>query len=286
MLSDVDQNLVGSASKLYRTLQCPASHWLAPDRAALNALIRAELYPHKTAGEFKAKLAEWEATTVHGTAGHTYLQFAVDSEADKSWVLNRIDKQHHEYLAKIDLTRVAGKYTSLYNREVALVYDVATDTAREVPMPDFGHREYGVLKDTEIPGTADAIIPGYRSLEVWDYKFGNKPVSPTDNVQLLQSALAVNRLMCVQATVFVLGIQQFDFDGVVKSTAWVVDKPVIDDYKEALSGVMEQARHVKEAVLNGQTPDTAPGDYCMFCESRPNCKSGRAHIKNHLWRKK
>src|SRR5690606_33214896 len=90
-------------------------------------------------------------------------------------------------------------------REVAFAHDAETGKVRLLTTSD---RDYGELKETETPGTADVVIAGYRTAEVFDYKTGRWPVpNPAQNAQLLHLAMCAVRSVAPEATQVVVGIQ-------------------------------------------------------------------------------
>jgi hypothetical protein len=243
--------LLGSASKLHRTIRCPASN-LLPQVAELSEKVI-------VAGN-------------RGTALHRYLQLAPESEEE---ALAAIPEQYHAEARTIPLSACAGTRTPPELREVAMVHNLETEECRQVICKD---REYGELADEDIPGTADVVIVGFRTAEIWDYKTGSYPVQPEDNYQLLDAALKTARTLARQATHIVCGIQQFKNRGrgekkklVPQTKATVVDRFDLDAHEHRAKKALALAREVKEAIDAGETPPVRKGPWCLFCPAKPGC---------------
>jgi hypothetical protein len=241
----------------------------------MRAILRKLLYSKLTDAEVEAKYKEWNRAGPRGTDGHLYLQYAVDGPTEKKHVLCSVDKEHQEFLKSINLKLIAGMKTPAHFREVAMIHNGETGECREVPTAD-GNREYGNMVEEDTPGTADVAIGGYRTLEVWDYKFGARPISAKGNYQLLHNALCFNRIYVPSASTVVLGIQQVAEDGSIENDVHVTDTATLAIFEKKLTEAQERAKRVKLAVLNGDTPEVWPDkkkgyDYCLFCKARPSC---------------
>lgn len=224
------KTLLGSASRLYRTLNCPASHHLPqvkePSEQALKAAER-------------------------GSRLHKLLE-----------EMNPDALSQDEFLKQFPPSDFVGLKAT--HRELALIYDTASDTVRVAG----ADRDYKIRQETDIPGTMDVVFQGFRTVEIWDYKFGEYPVKATQNNQLLHGALMMSKIL-PSATVFVLGIQQINSKG-MRNDVWVCDKFTLGVFESKLKRAQEKARRIQKKLE--VVPDKQKGwGYCRFCEARPVC---------------
>jgi hypothetical protein len=207
-----------------------------------------------------------------GHAVHKYLEIRPElADDDDTFSVGEIDERFHKYCRKIDIKQAAGYYTPLHYRELAMAYDVETRTARQLAVDDRGYHE-AKLKDTEIPGTADVVIPGFRTLEVWDYKTGKWPVpSGTDNAQLMFLALCAQKSVAPQATDIILGIQTLKGFGRIETDPGRADSFDLESFEEHLIATHSNAVEAAQIVKMGDTPRVFEGDHCRFCPARNHC---------------
>ncbi len=173
----------------------------------------------------------------------------------------------------IPLDRMAGTQTLFEFREIALKHDSATGNCNQIVCRD---REYGELKSEDIPGTADVVIPGYLTLEVWDYKTGKTPVDePSRNAQLIQLALAAVRTLAPRAKHVVVGLQTLKWfksgECRVEDKAAVLDRWALEEHEQRVRESMGVAKQAAEAIAAGTSPPVNPGPYCRWCPARLEC---------------
>lgn len=182
--------------------------------------------------------------------------------------LLQVPRNYHRYTRQIEHHKLAGRCTSKRLREVAMVHDAETGKCRLLSTSD---RDYGVLKPTETPGTADVVIAGFRTAEVWDYKTGRWPVPASGNPQLEHLALMAVRTVAPEATQVVVGIQTLASYGKVVTESAVVDTLSLDEHEAKVREAQERATRVQAQIEAGEEPDVYPGDHCMFCPAQPGC---------------
>lgn len=240
--------LLGSASKLHRSLECPAS----------------TLLPQTEKPFFVRRAGD------RGTAIHRFYQLAPD-EGFKA--LEEVPEQYHEECRRMKPEQFASRFTPLHHREQAFAYDAETGKMRDLDAGE--HRDYGELKETEIPGTFDVIVKGFGMAEVWDLKTGKTQVpAPEVNPQLLHGALAVSELVSPRADRFLLGIQNGpDQNGDLNNTTGLVDRWALDEHAGRIRLATRKARVVQAAIEAGEVPPVNPGSWCRFCDARKSCPS-------------
>lgn len=128
-----------------------------------------------------------------------------------------------------------------------------------------GARQYGDPKETSVPGTSDVIIQGYRTAEIWDYKFGRWPVAAKGNRQLLHLGLMLDRVVGPFDTIL-LGIWQHGEEDKVQ-----VCHDELLGFESLLRVSLAKALEAKQAIANGNEPPVRPGDWCKFCPAKPAC---------------
>src|SRR5690606_25618774 len=203
----VPTTLLGSASKLSRSLECPASVHLPQ----------------------KPKPPHVQKAGNRGKGIHRFLQLAPTEGVERA--LEDVPEQYHAFCRKLPLDKAAGRYTPLHRREMAFAHHGQTGDVRELACED---RDYGDLAREETPGTFDVVIAGYNTAEVWDYKTGKTPVPPPDvNPQLLHGALCVAETIAPRAERFVLGIQTI-VEGDIISNAAVVDRWALESHESRI----------------------------------------------------
>lgn len=144
--------------------------------------------------------------------------------------------------------------------EIKLVYDTATDTARQVDEAKYpGARNYGPCAWSEIPVTLDLVwdVPAFDGVVVRDLKTGKKDYAHRE--QLLVQALAASR-----------------FYGRKKARIgflWGRKTKCEADSLEMLDeAALEEASWEFAAVMAG-IPVARPltGQHCFFCPGRSVC---------------
>ncbi len=146
-------------------------------------------------------------------------------------------------------------------------------TAEE--LPTYEKRDYGKLLKTDIPGTADVIVKGFQTLEVWDYKFGNHPVSPKDNAQLTHLAMMAKKTIAPWAQYIVAGIQQQPKGKDMRASSTLLDLFDLDAHEERVQIALAKAKGVEETLAAGEEPEVFPGAWCRWCPAKPACPAMR-----------
>jgi CRISPR/Cas system-associated exonuclease Cas4 (RecB family) len=230
--------LLGSASVLHRSIECPASQHLPQERV---------VEPH-------VQEAADRGTCIHGA-----LEKGSAEGADTRW------KEECEKVLKWNYVGAIGARCM---RELSLVHNGESGKCRLTTKED---RDYGELLPTDTPGTADVIIQGYRMAEVWDYKTGRTRVAPPgENPQLLHLALCASRIVAQNATHFIVGIQTIQKTQ-IKTEAALVDLFTLEAHEERLRKAQELAREVIKAIEAGEQPQVRTGPWCRYCDAKPAC---------------
>lgn len=238
--------LLGSASGLHRSLECPASIHLGPKRED----------PPGEAAE-------------RGHRIHSFLEHAPE---DLEKALEHAGK-NRKTCEKIDISETAGYYTTPGLRELKLVYNTESDSSRLVEVR--GNRAYGDLSPGDVPGTADVVILGFHNVEVWDYKTGRVPVFAENNTQLLHLGLMVSQTIAPHAERFTLGIQQLQSYGKWSNSVWEVDKFDLDEHKEKMRKSLDRSKKALKLVDEGKDPVVNRGDWCDYCPAQKHCPAWR-----------
>lgn len=236
--------LLGSASKLHRSLACPASVHLPvgrelPERA-------------KKAGE-------------RGTALHTVGEL-LGAGKTIAEALAGIPAEHRKEAGRLDWSHYPGLVPHA-KREIAFAHHGVTGDVR-VLGESIG-REYVVEDPHETPGTMDVVIPGYRVVEVYDLKTGRTPVPPAgENPQLLHGALCAVESICPSASQAVVGIATLD-KGVVRVTDQAtVTREDLARHEQRIVHAQRVALRVVEQLQAGAKPEVSPGSHCKYCPAR------------------
>ena len=239
------KTLLGSASILDRTLECPASN-LLPQTAPLHPNAKA-------AGDF-------------GTAVHAVLE-GVEP-----------DPQYKEELKDLPIGATVAPYAmGKEDRELAMVWR-GEDGKCEVLGNGLG-RDYGVLGPKDVTGTGDVVLTGYKAVEVWDYKTGKTIPDPAESAQLKHLAMMAVKALRPNAEVVVAGFQRVRIDGrkkqadrwVVKDEVTVLTRVDLDLHERRLKRALVEAEKAKAAIDSGETPEVKEGKYCFFCPARLEC---------------
>lgn len=151
--------------------------------------------------------------------------------------------------------------------EVAFALDPETGKAREIGRGiGRGYYEAGLL-DTEIPGTADLIIPG-EPVVVRDYKTGHGYMvsAPRDNLQLGHNAVCASRVFGASEAVIEVEHTQ---TGEVESV--LLDSMDLSERAAEIREVWREAYRARAALARGDTPRIVEGDHCWRCEAFAHC---------------
>ncbi len=217
--------MLGSASKLERTLACPVSN-LLPQR---------------------------------------------EERSENAIAAAKLGVQIHRELEENPQPEHAGFWTIPAYRELALVYHGHNGTASVVKCRE---REYGELSDTDVPGTADVVIVGFSTAEVWDFKTGSWPVPAKDNAQLTHLALCLSRSLAPRASLFVLGIQrvrQLKTKRTATTDIALADRWVLEEHEERVQAALKKAKVGLKVIEDGGVPQVNPGLHCKWCPAKAAC---------------
>lgn len=236
--------LLGSASKLHRTLHCPASVHLPVGRELPEAA--------KKAGE-------------RGTSLHTVGEL-LGSGKTLADILPNIPEQHRKEAAKLDWSHYPGLVPHA-RREIAFAHHGVTGAVR-VLGESIG-REYVVEDQHETPGTMDVVIPGYRVVEVYDLKTGRTPVPPAgENPQLLLGALCAVESICPSADAAVVGIATIEKGAVRVTDQATVTREDLAAFEQRIVKAQRVALQVVQDIAEHRQPGVTPGAHCRYCDAR------------------
>lgn len=233
---------LGSASVLDRTLECPASAQLPQT---------APIHPNAETA------AEW------GTAVHTLLE------------TGEVTAGHEAKLREIDISKTIAPLVPAAGKEVAMVWRGETGLV-DVLGNGLG-RDYGTLGEKDVSGTADVILTGYKTLEVFDYKTGKVTPDPAESAQLHHLAMMAAKLRPA-VEVVVAGFQKIRFDlrkkkdpVTVRDEYTVLTRVELDLHERRLKRALVKAEQVREDIAAGREPEVKEGRYCFFCPARLEC---------------
>jgi RecB family exonuclease len=214
----------------------------------------------------------------HGNAVHDFLD-AIAKGTTREQALAAVVLQHRQACAAINLELVPHNDPEAWASELAMVLDWETGRGRFVKLA--GHRQYGEMGPTEIPGTADLVGRDDDRVIILDVKTGFKWLGdPRDSLQLGAYAVAAaSALGCSSARVGFLYVHEGE------EPRLVVDDLTAEDLAamaERIAGVMRSIDWAKT------TGDFAPhlGDHCTYCPAFRACPAKRAlwdaFLSNHL----
>jgi hypothetical protein len=163
---------------------------------------------------------------------------------------------------------------SAYAQEVAIAYDTATDTAREL-CRGMGRPDYSLygIKPTEVVGTLDVLGLTEDAVVVLDYKTGWADLGPVkDNWQLRGCALLAARLHHRQKAI--VGIIRIKPAGEEhfsdRANLMAMDLDIVQDALVELRD--RKARFIAQDKA-GQAVPTLQGSWCTYCPSFDFCPS-------------
>jgi hypothetical protein len=248
--------LLGSGSRLYRSLECPASVHL-PQTPKPKAV--------EDAGN-------------RGTAIHLFAQLspegrgkAMEEAATLARTLGVPDHKWRPTCEGMNLDDLPYKRTPPYRREMAFAHHGISGDVRELLCED-GHRDYGDLELEETPLTMDVVIVGHHFAEVRDLKTGRTPVPPPAvNPQLLHGALCVSRTVATKAEKFALGIDTVLPSGEIVPDTAVVDLWDLEEHEARIRVAQRVALRVVQAIEAGEAPEVRPGPWCQYCDAKAAC---------------
>lgn len=202
-----------------------------------------------------------------GTALHNYLRdVAMLGAVD---ALQRVPEEFKPDALAIDLDSLPHSTPDAWAVEVAYAYDVGADTGRELHRG--GSRDYSMVAEDEVPGTADVVGVSVDEVVVLDVKTGRAPLeSPEEALQLLFLALAAARAYGKSAATvgwirLIDGVPRFSY---AKLTMLDLDVRVRERIEAIISAVRlarlqwETAPEVVQPVI---------GPHCKRCDSFFRC---------------
>jgi hypothetical protein len=204
----------------------------------------------------------------NGTDGHAYLERLQSTSRDEA--LAFCPDSMRDLCASIDLRDVPKG-----EAEIAYVYDVATDTA--VRLGRIEHRAYEKalgrpLAATEIPCTIDLVSPHEHTMLVTDWKFGFEGVpNPRTSMQLALGALCVSRAHGLDEVLVQIG--RIDSVGAIHYDGCELDAFALEDAADRWRTIWTKVQAARDAIANGETLVTTPGDHCRYCPAKASCPS-------------
>jgi hypothetical protein len=144
--------------------------------------------------------------------------------------------------------------------EVAIVYDAATDTARQLPKGK--HRDYGELGPMEIPTTLDLVWLTDTHVIIRDLKSGKKQNAHPEQLHI--QALAAARL--------------YGRERALVGFLWARKTKADADALEELGPGELEAESWRAASIMRRLPmaQPEPGDWCWACPAKPTCPAHQA----------
>lgn len=223
-----------------------------------------------------------------GTAIHRFLQrvsemrgagmSADDARGAALREMAGLDEETFGYLEILDVESLPTDLAA----EVALAYDWAKDTARELGRGI--ERDYSGLGSTEIAMTIDVLGLqataefGGDVVFVADYKMGRLAVpAPAENGQVMLGALAAARLYGADAAE--LEIIRADEDGRPFRHEAFIDGDAIDAFADRVRATMESLSVARAIVGRGGTPNVTTGEHCRYCPAFRACPAQTAMVR-------
>ncbi|NTX08960.1 DUF2800 domain-containing protein [Myxococcus sp. CA040A] len=206
--------------------------------------------------------------TQASTLGHTVHEYLCHvSVLGVPEALARVPEEFRPACESIDLSRLPACEPEAYAAEVAFLYDVREDTARELGR-GMG-RAYPPHEAWQVPGTADVVGLTADSVIIIDYKTGWAPVAPAaSNVQLAAYALAAARAYNrTRATVAICRLH----DGDVWWDKADLDELDLEAAAARFRDVLVRADEESASVAAGNAPRTVEGAHCQFCPAFASC---------------
>lgn len=254
-MSSEIKTLLGSASALHRTFNCPASWHLPAVRARSDGLNEA---------------------AARGTAIHSYVEHRAKgmSPEEASEQIPQRWRNACRLLEDGDIESLAAMVPGS-RHEVAMSYHGRTGDIRY--LGESKGRDYDIKDAYETPGTSDVVLLGRYRIEVWDLKTGRSPVPPPAvNPQLLHGALCVMELLAPYAEEAVVGIQTLKGHGKIETECAVVTREEIVEHAGRHRQAQKIALRVIQAIDAGEDPEVHPGPWCQWCDAGPVCPQNRS----------
>lgn len=202
----------------------------------------------------------------HGIAVHRYL--CLVAEVGREAALGLIEEEYRQTCAAIDIATLPHAQPEAWAVEVALAWDWAFGTARELYRGS-GARLYGALEPTEVAGTADLIGLAPGRVVVLDLKTGWADLGdPAASAQLQFYAVAAALAYGVEeATVGFVRLR----DGAAVYEVADLDVFALADATERLRRVVAAASEAEaDYKATGQVVPAA-GEHCRYCPAFLRC---------------
>lgn len=161
---------------------------------------------------------------------------------------------------------------ALAYEERPITYNPKTGKARMLPKPEKGkHRDYSLVQDGELVGTADLIVVRPGEVTVLDYKTGRnaRKKAARDTWQMRMLAVALAALLGAETVrVGLVHVDDGDY--------WV-DWATFDFFD--LEGYADELRKMVEAIESGSL-DANMGPHCgqFYCPIRTKCPATKAAL--------
>lgn len=170
-----------------------------------------------------------------------------------------------------DVARILGAAGGTARAEIAMAYDVSTDTARIL---GYGlDRDYGELGPYEIPGTADIGAYDDQRVYVIDRKLWQQVTPAEANKQLAHLALALCRALGKsEARVALLYEAR-------RPDVADLDALDLDAHAARLRGLKSSIAEQRARYASGLMPDVAEGAWCRHCPAAHACPAKVALVR-------
>lgn len=211
---------------------------------------------------------EGDKRTRRGSGFHAFAERCREIGYDAALAEVPADADHRSLCEAVDPLQLPVAWEHA-RQEIAYAYDFETDTARE--LVGVKNREYHKavppLGPTEIAGTVDIIEEG-EALAVDDLKSGY-----FDRAHAMQ--LATYLLFVARATGRDSGITRAIYVDEATGQAKIVERSYdafeLEVQAAEIRALIKTLAESKAAYEQTGIAETAPGDWCKYCDARPNC---------------
>jgi hypothetical protein len=234
-----------SASSLERAHLCPES----------------QVLPH-----FRSANTAWSA---RGSGMHAFLVRVAELGRDEA-LAELEGTEHYDACECIEVDRLPAVSPGSYAYEVALAYDLETDTARELGRNVGRERAYVGVTATEVFGTLDVLGLTDEAVLVLDYKTGFKWFGPIEeNYQLLFGALAACRAYGRERAL--MAIIRINEEGHPYFLWGEVGREELEAFAARLRALDERISELRLLAIGGEPLRPTWGDHCTYCPALPSC---------------
>jgi hypothetical protein len=234
-----------SASSLERAHLCPESQVLPHFRSANNA---------------------WSA---RGSAIHAFLVRVAEVGRDEA-LAELEGTEHFDACECVEVEKLPAVSPSSYAYEVALAYDLETDTARELARNVGREKAYVGVRPTEVFGTLDVLGLTDDAVLVLDYKTGFTFFGPIEeNYQLLFGALAACRAYGRSRAL--MAIIRINEEGHPYFLWGEVGEFELRAFAARLRQLDDHIAELRLMALGGEPLRPTWGDHCTYCPALPTC---------------